>query len=142
MPSQVTFRDVQSYLDAIADNPVDNGDIDSSNHQRFWNSPYKTFLTMTVPGENCNGQPIPVVGALDANGNANLAQCPFYQALVGPTGWCNKGQMPRTGPPQAFITDPGCSVQVTKADGTKATMTGQQIRSNIEWWLTHGLPET
>jgi hypothetical protein len=49
--------------------------------------------------------------------------------------------MPKHGPPNAFITDPGYVIAVKKADGSSVSMKGQEIRDEIEWWLTHGIPE-
>jgi hypothetical protein len=141
MAPKVVFADIQAYLQAIADNPNNAGDVDQSNHQRFWNVPYLDFISKSVPGENCNNQPIPIVGRTPNSPNVDPTKCPFYQALISPTGWCNKGQMPKHGPPNAFITDPGYVIAVKKADGSSVSMKGQEIRDEIEWWLTHGIPE-
>jgi hypothetical protein len=133
----VVFADIQAYLDAIADNPDDNGKADKANHGRFWQTTYQDFISTTVPGENCHGAKIPIVGKTPGSPNVDPLQCPFYQALKGPSGWCNKGQMPKNGPAKAFITDP--AYKVTLKDGT--IVTGAEIQANIESWLGNGLQE-
>jgi hypothetical protein len=134
---KVIFADVQAYLDAIADNPDDNGNADNANHGRFWRTTYQDFISGPVPGENCHGAPIPIVGRVPGSPNVDPLQCPFYQAIKNPSGWCNKGQMPKNGPPKAFITD--ASYKVTLKDGT--VVTGAEIQANIESWLKTGLSE-
>jgi hypothetical protein len=141
MPTKIVYADIQSYLQAIADNPNDSGDIDSAGHKRFWNIPYADFIAKSVPGEDCNGQPISIVGKLPTSPNVDPSVCPFYQALVNPKGWCNKGQMPKFGPASALITDPRYTVSVKKPDGSTVNMNGQDIMNNIESWLKSGLPE-
>ena len=127
--THVSFSDIQMYLEAIAALAKEQGnDVDISNHLRFWNTSYQEFTTGNVPGESCEGAPIPIV-------NADPAQCPFYQALTYKTGWCELEQMPRYGP---YITNPG--YEVTLSNGVK--MTGAEIDANIVWWLTNGMPET
>jgi hypothetical protein len=133
----ILFADIQAYLDAIADNPNNTGDVESSNHRRFWQTTYLEFTTGSVPLETCNNAPIPIVGKVAGNPNVDPAQCPFFQALTSPTGWCNKGTMPKFGPPTSFITDQ--NYKITLKDGT--VLTGTQIQDNITWWLGHGLPE-
>jgi hypothetical protein len=124
---QVTFADIQMYLEAIANNPNDKRKVDNSSHGRFWNTSYQNFTTGTVPSEDCNGNPIPIV-------DKNPAQCAFYQALKGRSGWCQLGQMPKGGP---FITDAGYSVKLTNG----IVISGADIDANIVWWLTHNMPE-
>jgi hypothetical protein len=141
MPSKVAFADIQAYLQAIADNPNNSGDVDQAGHKRFWNVSYADFVSKVVPNETCNGHPISIVGKAAGSPNVDPTQCPFYQALVNSTGWCNKGQMPKFGPAADFITAANFSIPVKQPDGSSVTMTGQQIRANIEWWLTNGLPE-
>jgi hypothetical protein len=128
---RIVFADIQAYLDAIADNPDDAGDIDSSRHGRFWQVAHKDFISGTVPGENCAGTAIPIV-------DKDAARCPFYQALTNPSGWCNKGQMPKNGPARAFITSANYKVKLK--DGS--TVTGREIDDNVVWWLTNGMPDT
>jgi hypothetical protein len=124
---QITYPDIQMYLEGIANNPANNRDVDNSNHLRFWNVSYQSFISGTVPNENCNGNPIRIV-------NKDPAQCPFYQALKNPTGWCTLGQMPKRGP---FITDDGYTVKLS--NGT--SISGADIDANIVWWLTNNMPE-
>jgi hypothetical protein len=135
--NKVVFADIQEYLEAIANNPADNGDVDQSNHGRFWQMSYQDFTSKPLPGEDCNGSPIPIVNKTTASPNVDPAQCPFFQALTNAAGWCNKGQMPKNGPPAAFITDSNYKVKLKN----NSTITGSEIKANIEWWLTHGLPE-
>lgn len=123
----VSFANIQSYLDAIADNPNNTRNVDDAGHARFWRVTYNEFITGLVPNEFCKGADIPIV-------NADPSQCAFFQALVTPSGWCNMRQMPRGGP---MITDAGYAV--TAADGM--TYTGAEIEANIRWWLTNGMPE-
>ena len=123
----VSYADIQSYLEAIANNPANQRQVDDSAHGRFWNVSYAQFTTGNVPDERCHGAAIPIV-------NADPAKCAFYQSLKAPTGFCNLAQMPKRGP---FITSPG--YQVTLANGV--VMTGGQIDDNIVWWLTNGMPE-
>jgi hypothetical protein len=125
--SKVTYADIQAYLEAIANNPNNNRDTDSSGHGRFWNVPYNQFINGTVPNEDCNGNAIRIV-------DPDPAKCPLYQALKGATGWCNSGQMPMKGP---YITAPGYCVKL--ADGTNVS--GAEIDANLVWWLTIGMPE-
>lgn len=124
---RVVFGDIQMYLEAIANNPKDKRKVDNSGHGRFWNVSYTQFMTGTVPNEDCNGGAIPIV-------NKDPAQCSFYQALRGKSGWCQLGQMPLAGP---FITDPGYSVQLSNG----ATISGVDIDANIVLWLTNNTPE-
>jgi len=126
-PNRINYAVIQSYLEAIANNPADKGDVDLSSHGRFWQVPYQQFVNGQVPDEACNEQPIPIT-------DRDPAKCPFYQTLKNPTGWCNLKQMPLKGP---FITDPGYTVKL--ADGT--TISGQDIDANIVWWLTNNMPE-
>jgi hypothetical protein len=125
--AKIVYSDIQAYLEAIANNPNDERSVDDSNHQRFWKKPYDQFIHDSVPNEDCNGAPIPIV-------NKDPNQCPFYQALVNKTGWCSKQQMPRKGP---FITDQDYTVKL--ANG--ASIKGSEIDANIIWWLTHEMPE-
>jgi hypothetical protein len=124
----VIWADIQAYLDAIADHPGNQGDIESASHGRFWNVDYNTFMVGTVPHEDCNGSAIPNV---DHDPKKN----PLYQALINGKGWCQLGQMPLSGP---FITDRG--YVATLKDGS--TISGADIASNILAWITNGMPET
>lgn len=125
--ANVTFSDIVMYLEAIANNPADIKNVDDSNHGRFWQGVTRDqFVAGTVPNEDCNGAPIPIV-------NSDPAQCPLFQALTNATGWCNKGQMPRRGP---WITDPGYTVKL----GNGAVMKGTDIIDNLKWWITHNMP--
>jgi hypothetical protein len=126
--SRITYADIQSYLEAVANNPQSRRSVDSSGHGRFWEVPYQEFVTGSVPNEQCNGASIKIV---DSDPN----NCAFYQALRDANGWCNLSQMPMTGP---FITDPGYSVVLSS--GT--VISGADIDANIVWWLTNGMPET
>ena len=105
----IVYADIQAYLEAIADNPDDRNNVDFSRHGRFWTKTRDQFVSDTVPGEACGGQPIPIV-------DQDPAKCPFFIALTSRTGFCNLGQMPRGGPAKAFITDP--NYKVTLKDGT------------------------
>jgi hypothetical protein len=125
--SQVNFTDIQAYLEAIANNPQDVRDVDNASHGRFWRVSHAQFLAGMIPHQTCNGAPISIV-------DADPGKCSFYQALIGRSGFCLRGQMPKMGP---FITDAG--YRVTLADGQ--TLPGTQIDSNIVWWLTNGMPE-
>jgi hypothetical protein len=135
---KVVYADIQAYLDAIADNPDDNSKADNANHGRFWQMKYQDFVSGTVPGENCHGALIPITGKVAGSPNVDPLQCPFYQALKNSSGWCSKGQMPKNGPPKAFITDP--AYKVTLKNGQ--VITGAEIQANIETWLSNGLPES
>jgi hypothetical protein len=115
------------YLEGIANNPANNRDVDISNHLRFWSVSYQSFVSGNVPGENCNGNPIPIV-------NKDPAQCALYQALKNPSGECSLGQMPKKGP---FITDAGYTVKLS--NGT--SISGADIDADIVWWLTNNMPE-
>ena len=131
MPTTMTFARVKMYLDAIADNPADSGDINASPHGRFWNVPYAQFISSTVPGGSrvhCNNNPIPIID------QANPSQTPFFLILTDPAGFCGISQMPAGGP---FITDAG--YQVTLSDGTNVT--GAQIQTDLLDWLSNGFPE-
>ena len=126
MPN-ISYDDIVLYLEAIANNPLDKASVDAADHGRFWKGLTRDqFVTGLVPQVDCNGAPIPIV-------NADPAQCPFYQALVNKTGWCQKSQMPKRGP---WITDPGYSV--TLAGGVQ--IAGTDIAANIEWWLRNNMP--
>jgi hypothetical protein len=127
MASKVKYSDIQMYLEAIANNPNDKRQVDKSNHGRFWKKTYAQFKNDAVPGEDCNGAPIPIV-------NSDPKKCALYQALVSDAGICDKKQMPRGGP---FITDDGYTVKLS--NGT--VMKGSDINANIVWWLTNGMPE-
>lgn len=127
MAANVTFSDIQMYLEGIANNPDNKRDVDISNHGRFWNVSYQTFITGTVPGEACNGNPIPIA-------DKDPAKCAFYQALKNSAGWCSLEQMPKRGP---FITDRGYAVKLSNGQ----TISGADIDANIVWWLTHNMPE-
>ena len=128
MPApNVKFADIVMYLEAIADKG--KRDAGGANHDRFWNGVTRDqFVAGTVPNEDCNGAPIPIV-------NSDPAQCALFQVLVNtPVGWCNKGQMPRGGGP--WITDAGYQVTLSNAQ----VITGADIRTNLEWWLRNGMP--
>jgi hypothetical protein len=129
MASPVSYADIQGYLDAIADNPQNGGDIANSLHERFWNVSYAEFVGGSVPNESCRGAPIPIV-------DKDPTKCPFYQSLKNPNGWCDLKQMPKGGGP--YITDAG--YKVTLRNGT--VISGTEIDANIVWWLTHNMPET
>jgi hypothetical protein len=119
------------YLEAIANNPNDVGDINQSPHGRFWNVPYKQFVTGTVPGGQqveCNNNPTPIINS------GNPSQSPLFLILTDPNGFCGMPQMPEGGP---FITD--ANYQVTLSDGT--TVTGAQIQQDMLNWLTNGFPQ-
>ncbi len=126
-PSRITYRDIQSYLEAIASNPKNKRSADNSGHGRFWNVPYQQFIGGDIPNEDCNGLAIKIV-------DADPSKCAFYQSLKNPAGSCNSQQMPKKGP---FITDTNYSV--TLGDGS--VVSGADIDANIVWWLTHGMPE-
>jgi hypothetical protein len=131
MPTNITFSRIQSYLDAIADNPSNVGDIDISPHGRFWRVSHDDFVKGVVPGGQqveCQNKPTPII---DSN---NPAQSPFYLILTASNGFCNMPRMPKGGP---FITD--SDYQVTLADGT--TVTGAQIQRDLLEWLTNGFPQ-
>jgi hypothetical protein len=123
----VVYKDIQAYLDAIADNPNNKRDVANSGHDRFWKVPYQQFISNVVPNEVCAGKAIKIV-------DPDPSKCPFYQSIKNPSGWCNTGQMPKKGP---FITDPGYTV--TLKDGS--TITGAKIDEQIVWWLTNNMPE-
>jgi hypothetical protein len=145
MPAKVVFSDIQAYLDAISNNPNALGNVDESPHGRFWNVAYAQFTSGTLSTDQpkllCGSQPISIVGRTEGSLSVDPANCPFYQALIQATGTCQKGQMPKFGPSSAFITDRNYTVTVRRKDGTESQMTGAEIRENIEWWLTHDLPE-
>jgi hypothetical protein len=118
--TMIQFRDVQAYLDAVAQK---NGKLADSPHGAFWNTDYTSFTTGQVPNVG-----IPIMDT------TNPAQSPFYLILINPKGYQGIEQMPPDGP---YITDPG--YQVTLADGT--SVTGKQIVDNIADWLSHGFPQ-
>jgi len=122
----ITFADIQSYLEAIANKAVN--DIGNSPHDRFWNVTYQEFINGVVPHTKCNGQTIPLIDNADPKNSA------FYVILIDPNGWCNKREMPGGGP---FITEVG--YQVTLAGGK--VITGLQIQEDIKFWLENGFPE-
>jgi hypothetical protein len=124
---KITYADIQMYLEAIANNPNNRRDTDSSGHGRFWNVSYNQFVQGTIPNEDCSGQPIPIL-------DPDPAKCPLYQALKAPNGWCNGGQMPMKGP---YITAAGYAVKLSNG----VSIPGADIDANIVWWLTNGMPE-
>ena len=132
MPTNITFAKVQSYLDAIADNP-DNNPIDASPHGRFWSGKTRDeFVASNIPNVTCHGAPIPAIDQSNLPDSAN--ESPFFLILTNTDGFCQKRQMPGGGP---FITDP--NYQVTLADGT--IVTGEQIQTDLKEWLSNGFPE-
>ncbi len=123
------FADIQNILDAIAaadtSDPLPNAPHNTNSGSPFWretgnaDADYKTFTTGTVPNF---GDPI-----MDA---ANPLTSLFYTMLMG-TG--PGPQMPLSGP---YITDAGYSVTV---NGN--TMSGQDIQTTLQTWLTNGFPQ-
>ena len=126
MTGQISFSQVQAYLDAIAKKA--NNEVDDSPHERFWNVDYTSFVDGNVPGVRCDGNAVPIID------KAKPINSAFYVILTDPAGWCRKRQMPGGGP---FITDAG--YKVTLADGT--TVTGQQIKDDLAAWLSGGYPK-
>ena len=120
----ITYARFQQYLSAIA--AAANLDVANSGHGAFWNIPYQSFKSGTVPSKQCNGTPVPLLDPV------NKLDSAFYKILQG--GWCNMPEMPRTGP---FVTDDGYLVALP--DGTQ--ITGKQILLDIESWLKAGAPE-
>ncbi|MEY2558486.1 MAG: hypothetical protein QOE34_1911 [Verrucomicrobiota bacterium] len=123
------FADIQNMLDAIAaadtGNPLSNAPHNTSDGSPFWrqtgkaDADYQAFTTGGVPNF---GDPI-----MDPNAPLNSL---FYLMLLG-TG--PGPQMPLGGP---YITDANYSVSV---NGTN--MTGQDINTSIQSWLTNGFPQ-
>jgi hypothetical protein len=126
MSTQIKFKQIQSYLDAIAANA--NLDVVGSPHKSFWNVPYTNFINGVIPKTKCKANPIPIINRQDPENSL------FYVILTNAQGFCNIVQMPPTGP---YITDAGYSV--TLPDGT--VVTGAKIQQDIHEWLTNGYPE-
>lgn len=120
----INYRQVQSYLDAIAAKA--NLDAGNARHGVFWHRSYADFMNGTVPNKQCNGKPVPII---DPNNRLDSA---FYKILQA--GWCGMPQMPKTGP---FVTDGGYLVKL--ADGTEVS--GARIIQDIRDWLAAGAPE-
>jgi hypothetical protein len=120
MATRVTFKKIQTYLDAIADNA--NNDIGNSPHLRFWNVDYKKFTTGNVPLRATD----PVTPIIDQK---NPEQSSFYRVLLGP--WKTFRQMPGGGPKVAETT---YDIAGTKVPGT-------QILADIREWLVNSYPE-
>lgn len=126
MSTKITFLQIQSYMDAIAEKG--SLDIAGSPHKAFWQVSYATFIIGVIPQVRCKGNLIPIINKQDP------ANSPFYIILTSSPGFCNVEQMPVAGP---YITDPGYSVAL--ANGTMAT--GAQIQKDILEWLTNDYPE-
>jgi hypothetical protein len=126
MSTQIKFKQIQSYLEAIAANA--NLDVAGSPHKSFWNASYTNFINGVIPKVKCKGNPIPIINKQDPENS------PFYIILTNGQGFCNIAQMPPTGP---YITDAGYTV--TLADGS--AVTGARIQQDIREWLTNGYPE-
>jgi hypothetical protein len=126
----VSYETIQKYLDAIDNNATLSAS--GAPHGKFWKDSRGNNLTLTafkslaIPNVNCNGSPV------TAFNPANPDQSPLYLILIGP--WCNKPQMPKTGP---FITDPGYTVTI---DG--APVTGDQIKAAFLTWIKQEFPAT
>jgi len=132
MATTITFNDIKNYLNAIADK---SGIIAGSPHKRFWNIPYQNFVTGNVPHATCDdGSAVPIMNNNKVNPMLDPLKSPFYRILFDQAGVCGNPQMPEGGP---LITEAGYSV--TLPDGT--TITGAQIQSNINSWLSNGFPE-
>jgi hypothetical protein len=126
MSTQIKYKLIQSYLDAVAANA--NLDVAGSPNKVFWNVPYAKFVSGVIPNVKCKGNPIPVID------KQNPGNSPFYLILTNNAGFCDIEQMPATGP---YITDRDYTV--TLAEGT--TVTGTKIQQDIQNWLNNGFPE-
>jgi hypothetical protein len=109
----VSYETIQKYLDAIDNNATLSAS--GAPHGKFWKDSRGNNLTLTA-----------------FKSFANPDQSPLYLILIGP--WCNKPQMPKTGP---FITDPGYTVTI---DG--APVTGDQIKAAFLTWIKQEFPAT
>jgi hypothetical protein len=120
----ITFLRLKEYLDKI--DAQGNLSAGGSTHGFFWQIDYDSFITGTVPTKLCEGKPVPLIDP------TNKLDSAFFQILQG--GWCEKPQMPKTGP---FVTD--ANYKITLNDGTEVT--GQTILNDIKDWLSAGAPE-
>jgi hypothetical protein len=133
MPTTVTYANIIAYLDAIAADAT--LDIGGSPHGIFWRDgngvalTYNAFKSGNVPQVTCNGNAIPI---MDQN---TPLQSPFFVILTSAAGFCNKPQMPKTGP---FITDTN-PPYVALVNGTQVT--GPKIIADMTSWLSNGFPE-
>lgn len=124
----IAYETIIKYMDAI--DLKGHRKAVNAPHGRFWkdtqgnNLPLATFKSLTIPGVNCNGAPVPAFNPTQPD------QSPLYLILIGP--WCNKVQMPKLGP---HITDAGYSVVV---DGT--SVAGDQIKADLLAWLNQEFP--
>jgi len=122
MATTMTFAQIKTYLDAIADNA--NGDISISPHDRFWNVSYHDFTTGDVPGvTDSGGRPVPIINT------SHPDQSSFYQVLLG--RWQGFNQMPSGGP---VVKDTTYTIAGTNVPGTK-------ILADILDWLNNSYPE-
>jgi hypothetical protein len=119
----ISFKRVQSYLDAIADA---HGEIQSSPHRRFWKVGYLEFISGQVPNVLSNDEPVLIIS------RAEPIQSPFFLILQG--AWGGLPQMPRGGP---YITE--ADFEVDLPDGS--AVTGREILANLTTWLANGFPE-
>jgi hypothetical protein len=127
--AKIVFSDIKAYLDAIADQAVQN--IDDSPHKRFWNVAYADFINGTVPGVKSSGPPIAVGQPIPIIDKTNPLNSSFFSILK--SGFAGKRQMPDGGP---LITDGGFQISVSGK-----TVTGKQLQDDIESWLKNGYPE-
>jgi hypothetical protein len=133
----IDFAELQATLDAIADKA--NSDVDGPGcpHKRFWNVTRQQFISGEVPNITIRGVTyhIPIVTTTPGQ-ELNSA---FYRVLVGSIQVTEGAQtatipqMPASSGP--FITEEGYTVTVKGV-----TKTGDQIKAEIEEWLTHGMP--
>lgn len=131
MATTINYADIQNYLNAIADL---SGVIAGSPHKIFWDIPYGSFISTNVPRAKCNGNPVLIMNNNKVDPALDPLMSPFYRILIDPAGFCGNPQMPDGGP---MITEAGYSVNLP--DGS--VITGAQIQTNIESWLSNGFPE-
>lgn len=128
--AKIVFADIQAYLDGIADNA--NGDVDQrSPHKRFWKVAYTDFVNGDIPNVTSSGAPIPPGKPIPIINKVDPVNSSFFAILLA--GFAGKLQMPDGGP---LITDPGYQITV----GGKS-VTGTQIKTDIQSWLANGFPE-
>jgi hypothetical protein len=129
----IDFAGLQATLDAIADNANDDVDGGGCPHKRFWRVSRDTFVNGEVPNITKNGVTfhIPIVDKMTPLNSW------LYKVLLGDitvsegANTLNIRQMPQNGP---VITDRGFTVTVNGA-----AKTGDEIKADIEAWLTHGM---
>jgi hypothetical protein len=127
----ISFARLQEYLDLVV--KKQGGAVANAPHQRFWKD-HDTLTTKPIPRPKCQGQPIFPVKFLDPERTqVDADNSPLFLILTNFDGFCQKEQMPPSGP---FITSANYSL--TLSDGT--VVTGDQVKQDIHNWLAAGAP--